>query len=294
MKKNIYLLVLAIVAISLSSCSKYRGYDKTENGLYYKFYSQSEDAQKPQMGDVLTLTLVYKTDKDSILEDSRLKPYPFMLILRESQYKGDIYDGLSMMHLGDSVSFILRADSFYMATAGFPELPAFVTPDMMLYFDCKLAEIKPRAQFEKEMAEMQKKYAEEMEVNKDAEPELIKKYVTDNNIKAKPTASGLYYVEVTKGTGAQAANGMSCTMHYKGSLLDGRVFDSSEGKEPFTFKLGEGQVIKGWDEGVAKMKVGGKAKFVIPSTIAYGEKGAGQQIPPYAPLVFEVELLDAK
>lgn len=294
MKKNIYLLVLAFVAISLSSCSKYRGYDETENGLFYKFYSQDENAQKPQMGDVLTLTLVYKTDKDSILEDSRQKPYPFMLILRESQYKGDIYEGLAMMHLGDSASFILRADSFYMTTAGFPELPAFVTPDMMLYFDCKLAEIKPRAQFEKEMAEMQKKYAEEMEKNKEAEPELIKKYIAENKITAKPTASGLYYIETEKGKGTQAANGMKCKMNYKGYLLDGRVFDSSEGREPFEFVLGQGQVIKGWDEGVAKMKVGGKAKLVIPSSLGYGDKGAGQQIPPYAPLVFEVELLDAK
>lgn len=294
MKKNIYFLLLAFVAISMSSCSKYSGYDETENGLYYKFYSQVEGAQKPQMGDVLTLTLVYKTDKDSVLEDSRQKPYPFMLVLRESQYKGDIYEGLAMMGLGDSASFILRADSFYMATAGFPELPAFVTQDMMLYFDCKLAEIKPKAQFEKEMAEMQKQYAEANAKNKEAEPELIKKYVADNKITAKPSATGLYYIETEKGKGVQAAKGMKCKVNYKGTLLDGRVFDSSEGREPFEFVLGQDAVIEGWHEGIAKMKVGGKAKLLIPSSLGYGEKGAGQQIPPFSPLLFEVELIDAK
>jgi peptidylprolyl isomerase len=77
-------------------------------------------------------------------------------------------------------------------------------------------------------------------------------------------------------------------------LLDGTVFDSSQGREPFAFQLGEGQVIKGWDEGIALMQKGGKALLLIPSHLAYGERGAGDMIPPYSPLLFEVELIDFK
>jgi FKBP-type peptidyl-prolyl cis-trans isomerase len=85
-----------------------------------------------------------------------------------------------------------------------------------------------------------------------------------------------------------------CTVNYKGMLLDGTVFDSSEGREPFTFQLGQGQVIKGWDEGIALMQKGTKALLIIPSALAYGDRGAGDMIPPYSPLVFEVEMIDFK
>jgi FKBP-type peptidyl-prolyl cis-trans isomerase FkpA len=293
-RKTSFFLMFATMAIVLSSCSKYKGYDKTENGLYYKIHTTSADAVKPQIGDVLTLTMVYKTENDSVIEDSRTKPYPFMIVLSEPQYKADIYEGLALLAKGDSATFILRADSFYLKTAGFPEVPAYVTKDMMLYFDLKVEDIKPRAQFEQEMAEMQRQYDEEMAKNKETEPEQIANYIKENNIKAKPNASGLYYIELQKGTGAAAEKGKKCLVHYKGTLLDGRVFDSSEGREPFEFVLGQDAVIEGWHQGIAMMKVGGKARLLIPSSLAYGERGAGNSIPPYAPLMFDVELVAVK
>ena len=116
----------------------------------------------------------------------------------------------------------------------------------------------------------------------------------DKNITARPTASGLIYVEKVKGTGAKAVAGKKVKVHYTGTLLDGTKFDSSRDRnEPFEFTLGQGQVIKGWDEGIAMMNVGGKATLVIPSTIAYGERDNGK-IPPFSTLVFDVELLDVK
>jgi len=109
------------------------------------------------------------------------------------------------------------------------------------------------------------------------------------------TTSGLEYIEVQAGTGAQAAAGKTVSVHYTGKFQDGRVFDSSISRgEPITFRLGVGQVIKGWDEGIALMKVGGKARFTCPSAIAYGSRGAGNVVPPNATLVFEVELLGIK
>ncbi len=109
------------------------------------------------------------------------------------------------------------------------------------------------------------------------------------------TSSGLEYIEVQAGTGTQAAAGKTVSVHYTGKFQDGKVFDSSVSRgEPITFKLGVGQVIKGWDEGIALMKVGGKAQLIIPSSLGYGERGAGGVIPPNATLVFDVELVDVK
>lgn len=106
------------------------------------------------------------------------------------------------------------------------------------------------------------------------------------------TNSGLKYHDFLTGNGATASPGDEVTVHYTGWLTDGTLFDSSRGRGPFTFPLGEGRVIEGWDEGVAGMKVGGERQLVIPADLGYGDQGAGDDIPPGATLIFEVELLD--
>jgi len=109
------------------------------------------------------------------------------------------------------------------------------------------------------------------------------------------TASGLRYQIIQKGTGAKAEKGQQVSVHYQGALIDGTVFDSSyKRKEPIEFQLGIGQVISGWDEGLQLLHVGDKARFVIPSDLAYGSAGAGGVIPPDAILVFDVELVGVK
>src|SRR5205823_5207766 len=110
------------------------------------------------------------------------------------------------------------------------------------------------------------------------------------------TKSGLKYVELKEGTGDEAKAGQTVEVHYTGWLKDGKKFDSSKDRnQPFSFPLGAGRVIKGWDEGVAGMKVGGKRKLIIPPDLAYGKRGAGNGlIPPDAELTFEVELLGIK
>jgi len=113
------------------------------------------------------------------------------------------------------------------------------------------------------------------------------------------TKTGLQYKDTKEGTGAQPQTGQTCTMHYSGWLYKdgqkGKKFDSSVDRgTPFPFAIGEGQVIKGWDEGVATMKVGGKRTLVIPPDLGYGSRGSGRAIPPNATLLFEVELLGVK
>ncbi len=106
------------------------------------------------------------------------------------------------------------------------------------------------------------------------------------------TASGLRYKLIQKGSGDKAEAGTNVSVHYEGSLLNGQVFDSSyKRNEPIDFQLGVGQVIKGWDEGISLLQVGDKARFVIPSDLAYGSAGAGGVIPPNATLIFDVELM---
>ena len=108
------------------------------------------------------------------------------------------------------------------------------------------------------------------------------------------TPSGLEYKDLKKGAGESATRGDVVVVHYTGWLTDGKQFDSSLGDAPFSFKLGVGEVIAGWDEGVAGMMVGGKRKLWVPPQLGYGRQGALPEIPPNAELIFEVELLELK
>lgn len=114
----------------------------------------------------------------------------------------------------------------------------------------------------------------------------------ENTQEMVTTPSGLKYTDIVQGTGASPQPGEIVVVHYTGTLEDGTKFDSSRDRnQPFSFKLGVGQVIKGWDEGVATMKVGGQRELIIPPELGYGNRGAGGVIPPNATLIFDVELL---
>ncbi|PWJ39228.1 FKBP-type peptidyl-prolyl cis-trans isomerase [Sediminitomix flava] len=143
--------------------------------------------------------------------------------------------------------------------------------------------------------ELEEQRLKDMEARVQKEKADLVAYVKDNSLTSTKTESGLQYVITEEGSGEYPQVGDTVVVHYTGTLLNGKKFDSSlDRNETFEFALGQGRVIKGWDEGIALMKKGSKATLLIPSNLGYGERGAGADIPPYSPLKFDVELVDVK
>lgn len=301
------------VALTLASCSNspYPGYDATENGLYYQFFKQDENAVKPQEGDIVRLVMSYKNSKDSVLFDSKVgNPSGTNFIefpLQKSTFKGSFEEAISMMGVGDSAGFIISADSVYLTTFKAAKLPDYIEKGSMLTFVAKLEKITTKAEAEAEQKKQMEAQQAMMAQRQSEEAGTFAKYLSDNKITGTPTASGLYYIESKKGNGKKPKAGQLVKVKYTGRLLDGTVFDTSDEAaakaaglfderrpyEPIEFPVGQGQVIPGWDEGIMLMSIGSKGQLILPSAIAYGAQGGGP-IPPFSPLVFDVELVDVK
>ncbi|NOY49006.1 MAG: FKBP-type peptidyl-prolyl cis-trans isomerase [Chlorobi bacterium] len=285
MKKIVLgLMVMGVIAILISSCGDNGESKTTKSGLKYKFYETNNDGRIPVKGDIIEVNMSYQTP-DTVLFDSKTMPKPLVMRLDESVFKGDLYEGIYLMHEGDSASFSCNTDSVFMKLFRQKVTPPQFDSVDYITFNIKLLSVKSQDELKKEQ-EAGNKAAQE------SEKAGLDKYLADNNITATPTETGLIFIETQKGNGEKPQKGDKVKVHYTGYLLDGTKFDSSLDRgKPFEFELGAGQVIKGWDEGLALMDVGSKATLIIPSAIAYGPRGAGGMIPPYSTLKFDVELL---
>jgi len=234
-----------------------------ENGLRYKDNAPGTgDSAKP--GHALTVHYTGMLMVNGKKFDSSLdRGTPFTVTLGEGRVIKGWEKGLAGMKVGGKRRLYIPSEMAYGARGAGRDIP----PNADLVFDVELLKIAGNPW-------------QEVKIPADA-------------VKTK---SGLLYVDTKAGTGDEAKSGQNVTVHYTGVLQkNGKKFDSSvDRNEPFTFKLGAGEVIKGWDEGVAGMKMGGKRTLYIPAELGYGQRGAGGVIPPNAMLVFEVELLGTK
>ncbi len=264
-----------------------KGFDKTEGGLYYKITPAAEQGRKVELQDIVTVDIKYGT-KDTTLFDSKSIQTPAELMVGEPVYKSDIMEGFIMLHEGDEAVFITSADSFFTKAGGIG-IPPGINKTDYLVFEVKVNKSRSIDELRAEKAAL----AEEQ---KAAEAKKIAEYMTKYYPGVSATPSGLYYVETNAGKGRQAENGLTVKVHYTGTLLTGETFDSSwERNQPIEFKLGAGRVIRGWEEGIARMREGTTATFIIPSNLAYGgNPPPGSIIQAYSPLRFDVELIEVR
>ena len=297
-KKIALKTIIAGSIVSLFACGD--GYKTTDAGLKYKIHTDAEG--KPgQIGDMISLRMKVYTAKDSLLEDGFTYPMPIEFVLQKSSFKGGIEEGLLLLSKGDSATFKIPVDSMFNEAKGRPR-PKFLEAGSSMSFIVKVIDVIPNKEFEKKRIDFAKTQLNRVmqmpNVVKQAaiDDKILQDYFKKNNITAQKADLGLYYTIETPGTGKQVVAGDSTTLHYTGTLLlNGKEFDSSKKRnKPFTFNVGLGEVIPGWDLGIAQFKVGTKAKLYIPSTLAYGDKQASPDIVANSILVFDVEILNTK
>ncbi len=236
----------------------------TESGLHYTEIERG-DGPAPEPGDIVTIHYIAWLEDGTELDNSYDTGQPASFILGQEMVIKGWDEGIAMMKQGGKAELVVPPE---LALGETGSGDGMVPPNATLVFEIELISVQggaPEAPTTVEEAD----------------------YMT--------TDSGLKYHDFVVGEGASPETGQSVTVHYTGWLEDGTKFDSSLDRgQPFTFTIGMGQVIAGWDEGVATMKVGGKRQLVIPSELGYGEQGAGSVIPPNATLIFEVELLGVR
>ena len=272
--------------IAIVACKNEDEFKTTETGLKYKIHNET-GSPKATVGSLIDLELRCTDENDSVVFDSKKVKSTVKLSLSEPTFIGSLEEGFAMLGVGDSATFIVPADSFYEKTSLEP-LPPSIRSGSLLKFDVKVVNIQSRDDYEQ-------KQRSENEIRKNSEEPDIKNYLVTNKITVAPTNTGLYFIQQKEGTGKKATPGSKVSVHYKGTFLNGEKFDSSYDRgEPLEFPLGAGRVIPGWEEGITMMREGGKAQLIIPSHLAYGDRGYGSLIPSYTPLVFEVELISVK
>jgi peptidylprolyl isomerase len=235
----------------------------TASGLRYIEVAPGTGAA-PVAGDVVSVHYKGTLESGKVFDSSYDRGQPIQFTLGKGMVIKGWDEGIALMHKGGKARLVIPPDLAYGAQGAGGVIP----PNATLTFEVELVDIKP------------------------GPPEAPTKV---EDAKYTTTPSGLKYYDFVVGSGAEATAGKTAVVHYTGWLTDGTMFDSSLSRgDTFPFPVGGGRVIKGWDEGVAGMRVGGKRQLVVPPALGYGARGAGGVIPPNATLIFEVELVDVK
>jgi len=301
MKKSVVILGLAM--LGLTACQKFQ---EGGGGMQYKIIKDNGQA-KIQEGDFISVGAIIKTEGDSLLMSTYESGQPTYMAAQKPMYPGDIMSALLMLGSGDSAVFKFNIDS--MVAKGIPK-PEGISGSHLVY-TFKINHVIPKGELADSVfhGQVEEYIAAEQEKVKNSEAGIIEKYIKDEKLATKTTASGLQYVIETEGKGAVAKVGDTVEVNYTGRFINGsqKVFDTSieavakkEGGnvynpqrpyEPIKIPVGLGAVIPGWDEGMQLLPEGSKAKLIVPSQLAYGEQGAMGAIAPYTPLMFEIEVI---
>ena len=255
----------------------------TKNGVEISYLSEGE-GPAPASGDIITINMTYKDSKGNLLFDTKDNGGPAPLLFDTSRWQqaGLLYEAFKVVKVGDSITFDIPAANLFETTFR-GQVPDSIDASSNISFVVGVVATQSAADYTRKQDEAQLAI----------DVEIIDAYLSENNIEAITTESGLRYVITQEGQGSNPIAGNDVSVHYNGTLLDGTKFDSSYDRgQPFSFSLGKGRVIKGWDEGIALLNKGAKATLYIPSTLAYGSRGSGPTIGPNTVLKFDVELID--
>jgi len=291
MNKHTFFLCLFSLAV-LAACREGRT-RHTPSGMKYIAYKEHH-GRKPLPGDFVTFDMVYKTENDSILFDSRKNQTPFRIQLEKIPFKGSLEEGLTFLSEGDSATLFVSADSLLKYVIKKEEAGAtLLKPGSYALFDIRLLRVQSPADAMKELRE---KAAERQR----AEVKAIREFLEREKINALPDSNGLY-ISGNEEPGKHIVVGDTVSIYYTGKYLNGIPFEArTKSGEPLQFVMGAGQVIPGWEMAFKKLKDHSKAILVIPSALAYGEEGLFNPslgnfvVPPYTPLAYEVEVVSVK
>jgi FKBP-type peptidyl-prolyl cis-trans isomerase FkpA len=288
--------ILTICAFTLAANAQ-NNLDRTPRGVQYKMFTHNP-GDKIKENDVITLDVIQKTDKDSVISSTYTVGQPIKIQVQPSQALTDMMDIFPMLAANDSIMVKMPSDSVFKGHED--SRPPFFPAGSYINFYIKVQKIQSlNDAIAERNADIEKVKARE---GADAA-----KYIADNHLMVKTTPSGLKYFITKTSLKPKPLAGDTVSVNYTGKLLNGQVFDSSieavaktsgldqPGRtyEPIKFPVGSGQVIKGWDEGLLLLHEGEKATLIIPSALAYGNEGSGP-IPPASTLVFDVELVGVK
>ena len=269
------------------------GYSRTNTDLLYKYCTIGDESNYyPRQNDYVTTHLQFKDKRGKPIDDPSIINNLFGIKtfqLIGNTNNGGLEEAISMMNPGDSMNFIFPAAAFYKKQRALK-----FKDEELFYVNAKLLNITPLKSPVKTPPKRPQMDFEAWQKQQDNyEKDLLNNYLKENNITVAPER-GIYYIELEEGKGEPLVPGDIVYMHYIGRYLDGTVFDNTyETKEPPEFTYGTTyQVVRGIEIGISKMKRGGKAKFILPSYLAFGENGSSTGIvPPNTPVIFEVELL---
>ncbi len=286
MKKHFVISALVCLSVMMlfTGCTqKYPGYKKTQSGMYYKFHNCNTSATQPKLTDFLKIEMKCYLH-DSLYYDWQGTQHQVYTQLQDPIFAGDLQEAYAMMHVGDSASFYVKADS--IAALYYDQDPNAVglAPEDYFRYEVKLVEVQTEEEFQANVEKMK----ESMKIEA---KRALDEYVVNNNINVTPEPSGVYIIPIEKGKGRCPVKGEKVELDFSATLLNGQPVGSTfDSPEKFSFVLGEGYTIQGWEEIVPKMHLGDRVKAIIPFDMAYGEHSVGE-IPAYANLVYDIKLL---